>query len=580
MHYAYIALIAKADGSPGEAEYPPAHLLQALDLEPRGRVGCMTVFAPEWTPTLALPDGSMIIGDLYGEYGSPIWEWDTRSPCPRSRELRQHLLEHYWGEYLLLQPPEMGDDRTTVMRDPTAGVACAYSLQGDRGFMTSDLSIASRLGLYQAQVDWDFVRHCLVYPHLKTARTGLAGVSELLPGCTLATNGQTVSIETAWSPWRFVAAPERLQDFDTAAQTVRDALVLAVETMAYTDGDILLELSGGLDSSIVGACLEAAEGRLVCCTAVTPLPGADERRYAGQVAAQLGVALQEQMLDFEGTDIDFPLPTHSLRPAVWVLGHAVGRAMDAVGDRMRAASHYSGSGGDTVFGYLKTAAPAADAVRERGMTAGYRVITDLARLHGCTLAKAARLTARKLSARPKPPCKPNASLLCGIDETLAYERHPWHEAPEAALPGDRERIFDLASNQLFMDATLRAGGRRVRMPLLSQPVMEACLRAPAWMWIAGGRNRAVVRAAFSKHLPADVLNRRSKGSFLNYTFGIYVRNKPAIREFLLDGHLHAQGLIDARALDEFLGRPFAARDRSFMRVFDLCMIENWVRNHA
>lgn len=118
------------------------------------------------------------------------------------------------------------------------------------------------------------------------------------------------------------------------------------------------------------------------------------------------------------------------------------------------------------------------------------------------------------------------------------------------------------------------------MPLLSQPVIEACLRVPSWMWISGGQNRAVARYAFATQLPRDVLRRRSKGTFMNYTSGIYSRNKETIRQFLLDGCLHSRGLLDSHKLNLLLDSQLPARDRSFTRIFNLCMIENWIRNHT
>ena len=118
----------------------------------------------------------------------------------------------------------------------------------------------------------------------------------------------------------------------------------------------------------------------------------------------------------------------------------------------------------------------------------------------------------------------------------------------------------------------------MRFPLLSQPVMEACLRAPSWMWIAGGRNRAIARTAFSDVLPPDVLNRQSKASYMSYLGAVYERNKHQIEEFLLSGRLRSQGLLDTRAISTFFSQPLQPGDRTFLRMFDLCMVENWVRH--
>ncbi len=580
MRYRYIALTNQRADGPDDRGCQLADMLRELGMEPRGQVGRLALFAPRETPTLPLPDGSILLGDLYDKNGRPVTDPADLRHLPTPSALRQHLLDRYWGEYLLFQPAEEDADGITLMRDPSGGMACAYSLRDGGGFITSDLSIASHLGLYRDRIDWDFINHCLVYPYMKVSRTGLAGISELLPGCTLSIDGKKTSTRPAWSPWSFVTPEERQSDPVVAARTVRETTTSVVRAMAETDRSLLLELSGGLDSSIVAASLAGARARVACCTAITPLPGADERRYAQQVADRLGVELLQRSLKFTDAAIAFPLPPHSLRPAAWALGCAVARAMDDAADAQDVRSCFSGSGGDTIFGYLASAAPAADAFRERGFAAGWQAIVDLTRLHGCTVAKALRLTLRKLYRPPKPPIKADYSLLARAAGVPPLELHPWFSAPPNALPGDRERIFDLAGNQLFSDGTLRSRGRRIRMPLLSQPVMEACLRVPAWMWISNGRNRTVARAAFAGQLPPEVLNRRSKGTFMNYTSAAYSRNKETIRRFLRDGHLQSRGLLDLHNLDVLLDSQRPARDRSFMRVFALCTIENWVRNHT
>jgi len=152
--------------------------------------------------------------------------------------------------------------------------------------------------------------------------------------------------------------------------------------------------------------------------------------------------------------------------------------------------------------------------------------------------------------------------------------------PTHAYAGDIERITDLAGTQIFRDITLRGTRRWMRLPLLSQPVVEACLRTPAWMWIAGGRNRSVARAAFADQLPAPILDRRSKGSFAAYSGAVYRRSKQGMRTFLLDGQLRERGLLDVPALEAYFDAELAARDTSFMRIFALCMVENWVRNRT
>lgn len=554
------------------------NVLHRLGLECRGHVRATAIFASKETPTLRLPGGALLLGDLYERSGRLVTTVARFRHVPTQQALRQSLLDRYWGEYLLIQPGDEPGDTVDFMRDPSGGIPCVHPMDG--AFVTSSPSLAARLGLHDGQIDWEFIGHCLAYPYMKISRTGLAGIRELLPGCTLRVSKDAARTDLAWSPWRFVAPTRRENDPSASAQTIRETTRSVVRAMARTDGSLLLQLSGGLDSSIVGACLADAGVKVVACNAVSPLPGADERHYARQIADRLGIELLSGRLDLEEAGIAFPLPPDSLRPAVPPLARMAARIMDHAAEDQGVHGVYSGGGGDTVFGYLNSAAPAADAFLSQGLAACWQAVVDLSRLHRCTVAKIARLTFRKLRMPPRPAYTSASAFLSQGHPVQPLEPHPWFAAPAEALPGDRERIFGLAGNQLFADVMLRSDDRRVRMPLLSQPVMEACLGIPSWMWIRGGRNRAIARDAFAEELPQDILQRRSKGTFLNYTFAIYRRNKEAIRHFLLDGHLHARGFIDPDALNRFLDTPLKPRDRSFMRTLELCMIENWVRNHT
>lgn len=580
MSYQYIILIEKECGLRSNLESEIDAAFRTMGMEDRAHVGRATLFTSRETPTISLPGGAVVIGDLYYRDGTAVTNGANLPAFPRQKQMQEYILANCWGEYLLLQTNDDTNDGTSILRDPSGGIPCGYVSTNGLQFITSDISIAVRLGLYRELIDWGFVAQCLISPHLKVSRTGLTNVRELLPGCSLIFQNDTSITKVEWSPWDYVAKRRRHNDLAEAAKEVLSSVMSVVRAMADTDQTLLLELSGGLDSSIVAACLRGTQARVACCTMVPPLPGADERQYANQMAAYLGIELHHGELSFEQASIDFSLPQHSLRPAVWALGKAVSDVMDASGDHHHVSSFFSGSGGDTVFCYLKTAAPAADAFKERGLAAGLHAIRDLSELHQCTLLKASRLTIRKLLCAPKPTCRADYSLTSLKEGVLAPEQHPWFVTPTGAFPGDRERIFDLAGNQLFRDSTPRRGDRRVRMPLLSQPVMEACLKAPTWMWILDGRNRAVARAAFSDLLPNDILHRRSKGTFMNYTAAVYRRSKNSIRRFLLDGHLQSRGLLDSNALNRHFDSDLPPRDRSYMRIFSLCMIENWVRNHC
>src|SRR5699024_9489668 len=116
--------------------------------------------------------------------------------------------------------------------------------------------------------------------HIKTGRTGLVGLRELLPGCQLYLRECDSTIEEIWTPWTFVTPQHRHRERRAAQAALRRAVTSTVSCWAETDKSLLLELSGGLDSSIIAACLRGAPAHVACCNLVTPVPGADERQYA------------------------------------------------------------------------------------------------------------------------------------------------------------------------------------------------------------------------------------------------------------------------------------------------------------
>jgi asparagine synthase (glutamine-hydrolysing) len=580
MSYRYLALV-DVNRRWDFANLPEIEAALRMDgMRERLTSGSIKLFLSEETPCQPLPGGRFAIGHLFSHTFSPLDAIDHLSTFSNNKRLREHIVDNCWGEYLLVQSDERCGADTTITRDPSGGVPCVYSLHNGGGFITSNISLATRLELYRKRIDWDFLAQCLTYPNLKTRRTGLADICELLPGSSLNIGQRNLTTDSNWSPWKFVAQEHRHTHLSDAATDIRKAVASVVGAWADIDDSILMELSGGLDSSIVAACLKDAQPQVTCYNLTTPVPGADERQYARQMAAYLGVALQTEQLDLDMACSDVrPFPD-AVSPRMGILQYAVSKAMEAAARRYGASSSYMGAGGDTVFGLLTNAAPAADAIRERGLIAGFSAIRDLSLLHQCTMWKAARLTARKMMRGPKAACAPDRSFLNTSLAVAPAEAHPWFDAPTDALPGDRERIVDLASNQLFRDIVYRGEDRWIRMPLLSQPVVEACLRAPSWMSIAGGHNRSAARAAFADVLPQSVLNRRSKGSFVGYLGAIFKRNKIQMHEILLAGALHDHHLLDPDALTRFFNAELPPRDKSFTRILSLFAVENWLRHQA
>ncbi|WP_407352869.1 asparagine synthase-related protein [Luteimonas sp. R10] len=532
------------------------------------------------TPVIPVPGNGLVVGQLFNAQGEPITH--ARAMGDIIGGLSDHLLQNCWGDYVALSVAREDERLVSLLRDPSGGVPCVHSLRNGRGFVTSDISLAVELGLYCRRVDWHSIAHGLHFPYRRTERTALLDIHELLPGCALEIGPSHASVRTAWSPWKFVHDGIRHRDPIMAAEGIREAVSTVVNAYASTDHRFIVQLSGGLDSSIVASCLRGMSAEPMFCSLVMPVEGTDERPYARLVTDAMQHELVSVPVGFDDVRIDVPTAPSSVVPATGMLQHATSAAWDSVGAANGTSTFYTGGGGDSIFCYLQTAAPAADAYLERGITAGAVAVRDLSTLHECTIWKAGRLARRKIEAFESGVRRGwtvDQSLLSADALEMVELPHPWLDTPPGSFPGDCEKVHDLIGTQLYMHATW-APNRRVRRPLLSQPVMEACLRVPSWMWIAGGRDRAVARDAFKDTLPKAILARRSKGSYAGYLATAYARNKTQIREFLMEGELRAAGLLDPVAMSGFFTSEFAPRTMPFIRAFDLCTAENWIRNQA
>lgn len=581
MNDKYIAIInPNARGSDSDICALQEDALRSIEMRLCYSSSHLRLYASSTTPTIAIPGLGVIIGCVFSRNGTPVSDDGQLGGARNGIELEKLLIDSFWGDYIFFSTPECGDSLARVYRDSSGGVPCAFSIRDGSGFMTSSISLAEHLGLLDRSIDWDHIGRFLAFPYLRTGRTGLAGVSELLPGCSLTLRRTSLINHPEWSPWKYLSSRKRYRDPHTASAGVRAAVDMTVKALAENDQEIALEISGGLDSSIVAASLQRTSARVACCTIMPPVPGTDERRYSKQMADQLGVNLETVSIDFKDALIEFPTSRDAVIPSMGILHRAVDEAMARAAGLHRTRSYFSGNGGDSVFCYLKGASPAADAFKSRGPMAGIEAIRNLSTLHRCSYWKAARLTMRKLVRGAASPWKADSSF---IREDWVHQDvgdHPWFDMPPDSLPGDAEWIHSLVGTQSYRDSVYKKARHHIRQPLLSQPVVEACLMAPTWMWIKNGADRAVARSAYASRLPLDILHRRSKGSYLNYGGALYSRNKSDILNFLSTGVLASEGVLDVSAIKQFIHSDRSHHGLSFMRLFDLCMVENWVRNQG
>lgn len=541
------------------------------------RLDDLVVLAREDETSLVFSKG-VVLGTLFERAdASPVRQATPRLEDDIIRSRGQNLIDRHWGGWFAIFS---GDDGHWALRDPSAFSPAYYRARDGISFYFSDLVAAEELDVALGAPDLEFLRHWVTFPHLRTARTGLQGTSELLPGTRREVMTDRQLPTAAWNPWTFAAADRQISDFGSAAEHLRRGLLQTVPAQARGRGQLLLELSGGLDSSIIAAALKAGNQPFMSLNFVTRAAEGDERRYARAVAAMTSDRhLEIQELE---TSVELGLPDRRrLRPGLSPVMAPLHRQFAAQGEQVGAETFLTGAGGDNIFCYLTTAAPVIDAWQQQGPAAALgKTLQDVSEMCGCTAWTTARFALRKAARELRGPARwrRDSDFLRPDAAPAAPESHPWLDHPRGALPGKREHIAALLRIQHVIDPETRLSRLPFIHPLVAQPLMELCLRIPSWHWVQGGHNRAVARHAFRGLLPQQVLDRRSKGRLESLCLRAYQQHRLDMAELLLGGLLRQIDLLDADRLESYMEREGPPPDARYFRIFELLSAELWLRS--
>lgn len=561
-----------AVAGPDEATRRQPHEPLAADgvpLEPVLRARGLAVWAVQGTPCVADSDGSAVaIGLLFDRADGRLLK---HLPCPLPPE--SEFVAHYWGAYVLLASAGAGGH--LVLRDPSGAVTVYHRRSGVLDFYASDAALMTAVADRRPEPNSEFLRQWLTFPLLRSGLTGVRGWRELVPGSSRRHCNGAGLISPVWSPCDHVRRDRALATVDEAATVLRGTLLGTVPRLAGVGGDIVVQLSGGLDSSIVAASLTHAGCAFRAVTFVTRTPDGDERVHARAVARHCGIELTELIEEPSVPDFDTipplaprPQPNALLQPLHDVFAnHLALTGADLT---------LSGAGGDNVFCYLANASPVLDAFHLARPRAGVAALRDVARLHGTTFWAAARAAYRRSRLACSPWPRDERFLAPDAPAQHAPE-HPWLETTRGVARGKLEHVRSILGIHHFL-ADPAPGAIAALHPLLAQPILEACLRIPSWLWIRGGRDRAIARAAFRGLLPDSILARRSKGNLGSLFMTGYMASRPRLEALLLEGRMARSGLLDREAIRAYLRREQQPADGGYLRLLDLASAETWLRS--
>ncbi|MFT4054928.1 MAG: asparagine synthase-related protein [Novosphingobium sp.] len=528
-------------------------------------------------------DGTLgaLVGELHFRHGpAGAFDHSAEEIARLTGFCRQdEHLDNCWGSFLLFHRSSP-DGELRIHHSPFSTLCAYYVATPQAVVIASDARILSKVTGIPTSINWRTVASQLAFDNLNLRDTCLSDVQELRAGETILLRPDNApQVRLTWNPWTFSDPGQSILVDDDAIELVERELLRCVAARTAAHSSAMLDLSGGLDSSILAATCRRVGAAPRAVNLFSALSEGDERGYARAVAEHLGIGLSEAAAQAASVDIERCASPGLARP------HARSFVQEA--DRLTraaapdATSFINGGGGDAVFCHLQSSAPAVDALRSAQADIGFlKAVHEVAAAAHCSFWVALRMASVKSFSRldgVRLVADPGFLLPEGI-VAPADDALPWPGPPRGIPPGKREQVRALYSSIFNVAGFARSQDLTPVFPLLSQPLVEACLRVPSWKWVRQGHNRFLARRIAEKWLPRSVAWRGSKGGLGQLQREIFRINRKTIREMLLNGALQKQGLVDRAQLEAHLAISSDLVSDKHARLLRLCDFEAWIRH--
>lgn len=579
MQGAYLAQLALSAIMPFQAATCPSDFDCVVD-----EAG-FRLFAKRKMP-LHLGDQGVILGKIFRRSDMKIAQ--ALSPqewAELSASRGQTLIERFWGDYVafLRRPMPDGRIKFDVIRAPLGQLGCYWHVNRQKLIVASEPDVMVQAGLLRPQIDPAALARHIAAPEIAHEKTCLADVYALNGGTRISTGPERPEIELLWSPWHFCKNRPGIRNHEIAAAMLRQVLTQCVAAQMADMPKSILLLSGGLDSSILAACLHIIGHEFHALNLIAESATGDERDYARLAAQATGAGLTEALRIEAEVDILTSRAARCARPHTRAFTQATRYHAARCAEKYGAGVVIDGGGGDNLFFNTPSLTVLVEILRGRGPGPRFwRTSAALADLADTGLGSVVLQTVHRAFTRNNQlRFERRDHFLSARSKSIVEEapQHPWRDPPRQAGAGKAAHVSVLAPLQATAEqATRMCGSAYWFSPFMCQPAVEVVLSMPIWVWFAPGLNRAAARMAFKNDLPAAVIERRTKGTPDSYVNALFERHRHSLRTLLLDGRLVSMGIIDPDRVREVIDDQAPARDHRFSQVMELADAETWARS--
>ncbi len=490
--------------------------------------------------------------------------------------------------------------RLLLARDRVGKKPLKYAELPDGGLLfASELKALLATGLVDRGIDLHQIHDYLTFGHVPAPGTGFAAIHKLPPGHIATWQDGRFRSERYWS---LDFSAKRQMEPEEWRREVRETVDRAVRRRLISDVPLGAFLSGGIDSSIVVACMAGASDRPVETFSIGfEEEDHNELPYARLVADRYATRHHEFIVRADDVNLlpvlarlyEEPYADSSALPSYYLARET----------RRHVTVALNGDGGDEAFGgYTRY----AEFPRLRARY-GWLRWPGVRRLARALIARDARLPPQLLRSLDAARGATDADLgiaygwlvrIFSEQEKRRLYREDLRcvltEASAARLSGfmhDPRAGSDLLDHMQFsdvmgylpddllvkMDLATMAHGLEARSPLLDHHVLELAASAPSQVRRPGGRLKGLLVDAFREVLPEALWTRPKQG------FGLPVQDwfrgawaEPA-REVLLSRSARVHAYLQPEMLRAVIDEHQGGRVSRGYQLWALLALELWHR---
>jgi asparagine synthase (glutamine-hydrolysing) len=501
----------------------------------------------------------------------------------------------------------------TLVRDRIGEKPLYYGWLGDTLLFASELKGIRAFPGWSGTLDQTALASFVHYGYVPAPLSIHANVAKLLPAHWIRFHceGRTEGPYPYWSASKVTAQAARSLDIDEeqAANELERLLRESIAGQMIADVPVGAFLSGGIDSSLVVALMQAQSSRRARTFTIGFREAQfDETPHAAAVAAHLGTDHTQLYVTAEDAlsliprlagIYDEPFADNSQIPtlllaqltrksvtvslsgdggdelfagygryrtgdALWRMlsriPFAARRGVGAAVRRVGAGTlEWIGGAASPVF----ASAVGAEQLSERfHKTADVLGMRDLASVHRRMVAHWPSHEGVLLHGVAKPLHHESAfeEHACGVSAMMAADLVGW-------LPDDVLAKLDRAAMSVSLET---------RVPLLDHRLIEFSWRLPLSAKLGAGRTKRLLRAVLDQYVPAHLIDRPKKG--FNLPIGAWLRGplRPWAEAQLDATRIRREGIFDVAVVHSAWRDHLSGRRDMHMRLWTILMFQAWL----